>query len=158
VTSNQRAFLSMIAHSEGTDRALDPYRVCYGYRHTIVSLRDHPAVTGEWRGESLANLGPQYAHEISTAAGRYQINRPTWMQCKAALDLKDFTGPSQDDAALFLIKQCGYLDAVNAGDIQAAIQGCSPIWASLPGSAAGQPTRSLASLVDAYTELGGELA
>ena len=148
----------MIAHSEGTDRAPDPYRVCYGYRHTIVDLRDHPAITGEWKGESLASLGAQYAHEISTAAGRYQINRPTWLHCKAALHLQDFTGPSQDDAAIFLIKQAGFLDAVNAGDIQAAIDGCSGVWASLPGSKAGQPTRTVAALLDAYTELGGELA
>lgn len=155
---NQAAFLSVIAHSEGTDLQPDPYRVVYGYKHVIVSLRDHPAITGEWLGESLAALGPQYAHSISTAAGRYQINKPTWIHCKAALGLMDFTAASQDDAALFLIKQADALDAVNAGDIQAAIERCSNTWASLPGSTAGQPTRSLASLLDAYTELGGALA
>lgn len=155
---NQSAFLSMIAHSEGTDLQPDPYRVCYGYKHVIVNMKDHPAVTGEWLGESLASLGPQYAHSISTAAGRYQINKPTWLHCKAALRLMDFTQQSQDDAALFLVKQCDALDAVNAGDIQVAIERCSNTWASLPGSTSGQPVRQLAALLDAYKELGGQLA
>lgn len=156
--ANQSAFLSVLAHSEGTDLQPDPYRCCYAYRHVIVSFRDHPALTGEWLGESLASLGPQYAHSISTAAGRYQINKATWIHCRAALNLMDFTPASQDDAALFLIKQADALDAVNAGDIQAAIERCSNTWASLPGSSAGQPVRTMASLLDAFTELGGALA
>jgi muramidase (phage lysozyme) len=158
MTQNQQAFLAMISHSEGTDRAPDPYRVCYGYQHTIVSLSDHPAITGEWKGESIANLGPQYAGEVSTAAGKYQINRPTWLNCKVALNLRDFTGPSQDDAALFLIKQKGALDLVNGGQVAAAITLCHGIWASLPGGTSGQPERSFADLIHAYGDAGGAFA
>lgn len=155
---NQQAFLAMIAHSEGTDRAPDPYRVCYGYQHTIQDLRDHPAITGEWKGESIANLGPQYAGEVSTAAGKYQINRPTWIQCKAALNLRDFTGPSQDDAALYLIKKAGALDILNGGQVAAAITLCHGLWASLPGGNSGQPERSFADLIQAYGDAGGAFA
>jgi len=52
---NVRAFLTMIAKAEGTEGRGDPYRVCYAYAHTVKDLRDHPAVTGEWRGQRLTD-------------------------------------------------------------------------------------------------------
>lgn len=158
MTPNMAAFLSMIAHSEGTDRAADPYRVCYGYKHTIVSFADHPAITGEWRGESLASLGALYVNKISTAAGRYQITKPTWLWIKGELHLTDFTPPSQDDAAVFDIKHAGALDLVNAGRVADAINRCHQIWASLPGSTSGQPQTSFANLMTSYVGAGGAFA
>lgn len=155
MTPNMAGFLTMLSHSEGTDRAADSYRVCYAFHHTIVDLRDHPSVTGEWKGESLASLGPQYAHSISTAAGRYQLIKPTWLDCKAALHLPDFTAPSQDDAAIYLIKQKGALDLVNSGRVAEAINLCHGVWASLPGSTSGQPQTSFAALMNAYSAAGG---
>jgi lysozyme len=158
MTPNVAAFLTMISHSEGTDRGTDPYRICFGFKHVIQSLADHPAVTGEWAGEPLDFLGPAYAGKISTAAGRYQITRPTWLGLQAILHLPDFTGPSQDDAAIQLIKDRGALDLINAGDIQTAIRACAGEWASLPGSKSGQPQNKLGLLVDAYQSAGGALA
>ena len=155
---NVRAFLSMIATSEGTDRAADPYRVCYGYRHTIQDLIDHPAVTGEWMGESIANLGPKYSGMKSTAAGRYQIIKPTWVRCRNALRLADFSAASQDAAAVYLIKTRRALDAVQAGRIEEAISLCRDEWASLPGGSSGQPQQRLASLLESFTTAGGYLA
>lgn len=155
---NLAAFLAMTRHSEGTDKAPDPYRVVYGYGHTIKDLSDHPAVTGEWHGESLANLGPAYAGKISTAAGAYQIIVPTWRTCKRILNLPDFTGPSQDAAATELIREAGALDLVNAGRVAEAIGKCHGIWASLPGSTSGQPQRTMADLVHAYAGAGGAFA
>lgn len=155
MTPNTAAFLTLISHSEGTDLVPDPYRCCYGYSHTLISLSDHPAITGEWMGEDISKLGPQYLGKVSTAAGRYQINRPTWETCKAALRLRDFTPPSQDDAALQLIKEAGALGLVNAGMIGDAITKCSGIWASLPGSVAGQPTKTFAQLLQTYSGAGG---
>ncbi len=155
---NLAAFLAMISYSEGTDRAGDPYRVCYGYRHTIADLSDHPAVTGEWRGESIANLGPQYAGKVSTAAGRYQLIRPTWLACKKALGLTDFSPESQDKAAAYLIKGRHALDDVIAGQVGDAIGKCSPEWASLPGANYGQPERRVSQLVAAFTDAGGVMA
>jgi lysozyme len=148
----------MIRHSEGTDRAPDPYRVCYGYQHTIVDLSDHPAVTGEWHGESLAGLGPAYTGKVSTAAGAYQIIAPTWRVCKSILHLPDFTGPSQDAAALELIREADALDPVNNGLLAIAIARCRDIWASLPGGSSGQPERTLAMLTQTYTGAGGAVA
>jgi muramidase (phage lysozyme) len=160
--ANVIAFLSMIAYSEGTDRAADPYRVTYGYRYTIKSLSDHPAVTGEWRGERLpdavcsaAGYGPGC---VSTAAGRYQLIRPTWLACKRALGLQDFSPDSQDAAAVYLIRQRGALDHVKAGRIGEAVAACRQEWASLPGAGYGQPERRLAGLVDAFRGAGGVLA
>lgn len=156
--ANAQAFLAMIAHSEGTDRAADPYRVCYSYRHTIKDLSDHPAITGEWPGESIASLGPAYAGKISTAAGKYQIIKPTWLTCKRALDLPDFSPASQDLAALYLIKRRGALDDIQAGYIAEAIAKCRNEWASLPGGDSGQPQRQLDALLAVFSNAGGFVA
>lgn len=160
--ANVRAFLSMIAAAEGTNRGADPYRVCYGYKHTIKSLSDHPAVTGEWRGERLpdavcseAGYGPGC---VSTAAGRYQLIRPTWLACKRALGLASFSPDSQDAAAVYLIRQRGALDAVKAGRIAEAVQLCRREWASLPGAGYGQPERRLSALLESFVVSGGVLA
>ncbi len=168
---NEKAFLTMISHSEGTDRPPappDPYRCCYAFTHVIMSLSEHPCVDtpahpAEWAGESLASLDkpgeiPRYQHSISTAAGRYQIIKPTWLTCKAALGLKDFTGPSQDNAAIWLIDQKGALGLVQSGRLVEAIGLCHGIWASLPGSMSGQPQKTMAQLVNAYRDAGGAYA
>ena len=159
---NIGAFLSMIAFAEGTQRAADPYRVTFGYRHTIADLSDHPAITGEWKGERLsdamcrgAGLSPGC---VSTAAGRFQIIRPTWAACKKALNLPDFGPASQHAAAVYLIKQRGALDAVVAGDVAQAVDLCRAEWASLPGNGAGQPQRRMDELMAAYESAGGVLA
>ena len=148
----------MISHSEGTDRAPDSYRVCYGFKHTIMSLADHPAITGEWAGEPLDNLGPSYAGMKSTAAGRYQLIKPTWQSLKARLFLSDFSADSQDAAALELIREKGAMDLIYGGQVADAIALCHGIWASLPGSTSGQPQKSFADLIHAYSNAGGAFA
>jgi muramidase (phage lysozyme) len=163
VTQNQLAFLAMLSHSEGTDRANDPYRVCYGFSHTIVDLSEHPAVETpthpvEWAGESLASLGPAYAHSISTAAGRYQINKPSWLEGQAVLRLPSFAATCQSDWTLWRIKKAGAQDFVNAGEIEGASAKLCGVWASLPGGDSAQPERSLAYLIDFYTQAGGQPA
>jgi lysozyme len=159
---NQAAFCSMLSHSEGTDRAADPYRVVYGYEHTIVSLADHPAVTGEWKGARLpdqtciaAGFSPGC---VSTAAGRYQITKPTWVRLKGILRLANFGPEAQDDACLQLIKERGALDLVNSGAIAQAVRLCRSEWASLPGGTSGQPEQLLANLLTSFTGAGGVLA
>jgi muramidase (phage lysozyme) len=160
--TNVRAFLTLIAWSEGTDKAADPYRCCYAYRHTLVDMSEHPAVTGEWKGERLpdamcrkAGIKPPC---VSTAAGRYQLIRPTWVTCRDALDLPDFSPDSQDRAAIHLIQKRGALDDVHAGRVAAAIVKCRLEWASLPGAGYGQPERAFAGLQEAYLAAGGTLA
>jgi muramidase (phage lysozyme) len=164
---NLAAFLTMIAHGEGTDRVCDPYRATFqgesspGIKkpmHLIMDFADHPAVTGEWKGESLAFLGPRYAGEISTAAGRYQITKPTWLRLKALLQLPDFGPASQDLACQQLIRERGALNLVLSGQVGLAITQCREEWASLPGGSSGQPQAAYADLLSAYGAAGGAFA
>jgi muramidase (phage lysozyme) len=167
MTPNLQAFLTMISHAEGTDRAPDAYRCCFGFKHEINDLAYHPAEirpdgSREWRGEQLpdamcidAGLPPPC---FSTAAGRYQIRLKTWLGLKAQLQLKNFSPDSQDDAAVQLLKDCGALDLIFANDIAAAITKCSGIWASLPGNPAKQPQKSFAQLLNVYQGAGGGFA
>ncbi len=160
--TNVQAFLSLIRYAEGTDRRADPYRVTYGYSHTIQDLSDHPVVTGEWSGKTLpdamcrgAGFGPGC---ISTAAGAYQFLSSTWKTCQRALGLPDFGPESQDRAAIYLIERRGALDDVRSGRIAEALQKCRREWASLPGAGYGQGERSLDSLLARFEQAGGMLA
>lgn len=157
----------MIRHSEGTDRAKDPYRVCYGYKHAIVDLIDHPAITGEWKGAD-GKVGEPLSDEMcrgvglspgcrSTAAGAYQIIRPTWVSIKNALHLPDFLPDSQDLACVEIIKRAGALAFIESGQFIEAVSACRRDWASLPGNTAGQPQRTYAALQDVYLSSGGVL-
>lgn len=159
---NLTAFLSTVSHAEGTDQADNPYAVVYGFTHTITDFSDHPAETGEWTGEILTDQQCRNAGVPpgcrSTAAGRYQINLPTWKTCKRALNLPDFSPASQDRAAAYLIYQDGALDMINGGQFADAIAKCRETWASLPGNSAGQPQKTLASLTSFYGDAGGAFA
>lgn len=160
--ANIAAFLAVIRQAEGTARAGDPYRVCYGYAHTISNMADHPAITGEWKGERLpdamcrnAGFGPGC---VSTAAGAYQIIKPTWANLRRALGLPDFGQASQDAAAVELIGRRGALEDVKAGRVAAAISKCRNEWASLPGNYARQGQRDLGTLVAWFEQSGGTTA
>lgn len=153
------AFLGTIAHAEGTDRAPDPYRVVYSFEHAIIDLSDHPTITGEWPGKVLtdaqcrnAGLSPGCK---STAAGKYQITRPTWVRLKGILTLTDFRAASQDLACVQLIAEVKAEDLVERGEFVQAVMQCRHTWASLPGNTAGQPQRTYAQLQDAYLSAGG---
>lgn len=159
---NARALLQAIKQAEGTANQADPYRVCFGYRHTVRSLADHPAITGEWFGEKLpdaqckaAGYGPGC---VSTAAGAYQFIKPTWVRLKAALRLPDFGPASQDAAALELLRESGALAHIRAGNLGAALNAARKTWASLPGAGYDQPERSLGYIQTAYLNAGGTLA
>lgn len=160
--ANVSAFLQMIQSAEGTAGAGDPYRVCFGYKHSIQDFTDHPALTGEWRGERLpdamcrnAGFGPGC---VSSAAGAYQIIKPTWANLKTALRLPDFSPASQDAACVELVRRRGALEDVKAGRITQAIAKCRNEWASLPGNYAKQGQRSVGDLIAWYQDAGGATA
>lgn len=160
--ANTAAFLAMIKQAEGTAGRGDPYRVCYAYAHTIQSFNDHPAITGEWRGEPLsaamcagAGLGPGC---VSTAAGAYQIIKPTWVNLKKKLGLNDFSPASQDAAAVELLRQRGALAYIEKGRFADAVNAARKEWASLTGAGYGQGERSLPWLQARFTDAGGVLA
>lgn len=161
-SDNVAAFLRTLQQCEGTATASDPYRVCYGYKHTVQSFADHPVVTGEWAGQVLsdsmcANAGFSSGCK-STAAGAYQIIRGTWHGLKSSLNLPDFSPSSQDLAAIELIRQKGALEDVKAGRVSTAINKVRNIWASLPNNSAKQGQRSEDQIIAWYQNEGGTLA
>jgi lysozyme len=136
--------------------------VCYGYRHNVRNMTDHPAITGEWTGEVLSpdmckNAGFGAGCK-STAAGAYQIIKSTWAKLKGTLDLPDFSAASQDSAAIELIRKRGALEDVKAGRLAEAVRKCRNEWASLPNNYAKQGQRSMTQIASYYTNNGGTLA
>lgn len=160
--TNLNSFLEMIMVSEGTRAGgRNPYATTYAYQFTIKNFSDHPANLG-WRGVPLsdkmcsnAGLGPGC---VSTAAGAYQINKPTWNRLRNKIDLPDFSESNQDSAAIELIDERGALNDVYAGRFDVAVNKVRKIWASLPGAGYGQGESSLAKLQAAYAAAGGKFA
>ena len=145
---NERAFLDMIAYSEGT-AGPNGYRTLFGGT-TFDSFANHPRQSFQFTDKAGRNLR-------TTAAGRYQFLARTWDELAKKLELSDFGPANQDAAALELIRQRGALRDVQAGRIQAAIAKVAPIWASLPGAGYNQPERKLSNLLASYTQAGGQL-
>lgn len=148
MSANLRAFLYLIRWCEGTSGE-DGYRIMFGGER-FESFNDHPrrAITKTLGGKPIT----------STAAGAYQFLARTWDECVRALNLPDFGPESQDKAATYLISRRGALQAVEAGDLDAAIRLCNREWASLPGSPYGQPVKTLAQCRDVFTKAGGTIA
>lgn len=157
--ANERAFLAAIRVGEGTS-ASNGYSILFGGA-TFGSFADHPAVLG-WRGGSLsdamcaaAGFGPGC---VSTAAGAFQINKPTWLRVSRKLGLTDFSPASQDAVALELISEKGALADVRAGRVEIAVGKVRKVWASLPGAGYGQGEVKLAAFVGNYANAGGAVA
>lgn len=151
---NLYAFLYMIRsaeHNQADALSGNAYRVFYG-GSTFHGTSDHPVLTGEKQGVRLPDefcravkLSPGC---VSTAAGAYQITKPTWMEFRRAGRwgpfLADFSNPSQDEAARRILFSDGVLPLIEEGNIELAIARASRRWASLPGSNAKQGGRSMA--------------
>jgi muramidase (phage lysozyme) len=128
------------------------YQIFYGGA-MFTDLSDHPVNTGEMKGVPLPAamcVAAGFADGVcvSTAAGAYQITRPTWNAIRQASSLgpylADFSPASQDEACRRLIVQKGAMPAIAAGDFQTAIGLLAGTWASLPGSHAQQNPKDLA--------------
>jgi muramidase (phage lysozyme) len=145
--ANLKAFLDMLASSEGTKgRGDDGYNVIVG-GELFKSYADHP--------RKLVHLN---AHLESTAAGRYQLLARYFDAYKAQLKLTDFSPVSQDTIAVQQIAERKALPDIEAGRIETAIYKCSNIWASLPGNNYGQHQNSISKLLAYYKAAGGQLA
>jgi muramidase (phage lysozyme) len=163
LSANAIAFLYLLSASEGTARYPNPYAVCFGGKYVIQDFSDHPAILGVWKGELLsdricrgAGLKPGCR---STAAGAYQIIKPTWAVLKKQLGLPDFYPPSQDTAVWvgLIDRVCRATNAIEKGDIELAIYLCRKQWASLPGAGYGQHENKKERLIEAYRTAGGML-
>ena len=112
-----RAFLDMLAYSEGTDNGRQPtnnhgYDVIVGGK-LFYDYSKHPGV--------YVKLNPRLT---SSAAGRYQILEKFAKHYMKQLKLPDFGPDSQDKIAIQLIKECKALDDIYAGRIHSAVYKC----------------------------------
>jgi muramidase (phage lysozyme) len=138
------AFLDMLAYSE-----IGPVMLANsddGYNVLVGSTPNHMLTFPDYHAHP-----DKLNHSLnSTAAGRYQIIWPTWRSLVHILHFTAFTPENQDRAAIQLIRDCGSIERLEAGDVEGAISMAAPIWASLPGSTAGQHTNSGIDLLNAF--------
>ena len=111
---------------------------------TFSSYSDHPRI-----------YNPKFN---STAAGRYQIIKGMYDAYKIRCGLNDFSPISQDTIAVQMIRERGALPDIEDGNLFNAVSLICPIWASLPGNAAGQHQNSTTSLMTAFIAAGGASA
>ena len=144
-----KAFLTMIAHSEGTLGIVgsdNGYNVLVGGT-LFKGYEDHPKI--------VVKLNKNLK---STAAGRYQILERYYYYYKHLLGLNDFSPESQDKIAIQLIKECKAINDVEDGNISSAIDKCKSRWASLPNSGYSQRENKKDDLIAYYKISGGQLA
>ncbi|WP_320206219.1 glycoside hydrolase family 24 protein [Burkholderia anthina] len=149
---NRQAFLDMIAQSEIGAALLA--ETDNGYNVLVGATPANPLTFSDYsQHPRIYN-----AKFNSTAAGRYQINWPTYQTVSRQTGLTDFSPDTQDAMALQLCSNKGALDDIDAGNIQAAIAKCAPVWASLAGAGYGQHENSMTNLVAWFTNAGGVTA
>lgn len=147
MSPNLKAFLDMIAVSEGTaGKGDDGYNVIVG-GSLFESYDDHP--------RKLVWLRPGLA---STAAGRYQLLKRYYDAYKKQLNLPNFSPLSQDLIAIQQIRERGALQDIEMGYITIAIDKVKNIWASLPGAGYGQHENKLDKLITSFINAGGTVA
>jgi muramidase (phage lysozyme) len=147
MSPNLKAFLDMIAVSEGTaGKGDDGYNVIVG-GGLFESYNDHP--------RKLVWIRPGLA---STAAGRYQLLSRYYDAYKKQLNLPNFSPLSQDLIAVQQIRERGALQDIEKGYIGVAIDKVKNIWASLPGAGYNQHENKLDKLIAAYKDAGGTVA
>lgn len=155
MNASRKAFLDMIAWSEGTSTHSltqhDGYDVIVtgvDGKRVFTDFSNHPFANG---GYVTVRTGPPPLN--STAAGRYQFLARFWNIYRTQLRLPDFGPDSQDTVALQMIRERGALPLIDAGDIEGAIQKCANLWASLPGNSYGQNPHKAEVLIAKYAEL-----
>ena len=97
INNQRKAFLDMLAWSEGTDNGRQKTRN-HGYDVIVggelfTDYSDHP--------HKLVTLNPK----LKSGAGRYQLLSRWWDAYRKQLGLKDFSPKSQDAVALQQIKE-----------------------------------------------------
>jgi muramidase (phage lysozyme) len=148
---NVSAFLHAIRLGEGTSDEEGYRRIVGGQLFDDFSR--HP-----FDGTSRPLVYLAKYDVYSSAAGAYQIIRPTWRNLLRLYDFPDFSPQWQDAAAVGLIDGRRALDEVLEGKIEEAIAYCRLEWASLPGSPYGQRTEKIDTVLAEYQTYGGQFA
>lgn len=146
MTLQLAAFLATIRKFESGDN----YSALYGGGN-FSGFSSHPNV------RRPINL-PGYEGKVSTAAGAYQINFPTYKDFAPKLGITDFTPESQDALAVAILNTTGAVHALGEGNLIEAFHLASKRWASLPGSNAGQHPKSINTAIAAFRSFGGSYA
>ncbi|HCY3233034.1 TPA: glycoside hydrolase family 104 protein [Escherichia coli] len=149
INPQRKAFLDMLAWSEGTDNGRQPTKN-HGYDVIVGG-----ALFSDYSGHPRQLVDLPRLKIKSTAAGRYQLLARYWDAYRKQLGLKDFSPASQDAVALQQIKERRALELIDSGDIRQAIDRCSNIWASLPGAGYGQFEHKADNLIAKFKEAGG---
>lgn len=157
---NRRAFLDMLAVSEGTSTS--PATKNKGYDVIVTGVDRKPEIFTDYADHPFA-LGRKSKvinsrGLTSNASGRYQFMLKDWAHYRNQLGLKDFGPESQDLWALQLIRERGALPLIDLGQFDLAVKRVKNLWASLPGAGYGQPEHGIAKLQAAYLQAGGTFA
>ena len=131
INNQRKAFLDMLAWSEGTDNGRRKTRN-HGYDVIVggelfTDYSDHP--------RKLVTLNPKLK---STGAGRYQLLSPLVGCLPQAAPERLLSPKSQDAVALQQIKREWRLPMIDRGDTVRQSTVAANIWASLPGAGYGQ--------------------
>lgn len=161
MTPNLRAFLDMLALSEGT--ATSPATKDRGYDVIVTGINGKPEIMTSYGTHPFAGgRAPKPVNKnglTSTASGRYQFLVRDWGFYRLKLNLPDFGPDSQDKWATQLIKERRALDDIETGHFIVAVGKVSNLWASLPGANyPGQRMHGMTELEDAYERAGGMFA
>lgn len=137
-----KAFLDTIAYAEHTFGRSE-YAAKFP-RKQFESFKDHPRTVEciDFKGQKLC----------SSAAGRYQFLTRTWDALVPRIKATDFGPYAQDRGALVLLSDRKALDDIKSNKLEKAIERVRNLWASLPGSPYGQPTRTMHELWAFYIE------
>jgi muramidase (phage lysozyme) len=118
----------------------------------VISAPNNPSLVGQFN-VTVTNFAqhPNILVQVqpglnSTAAGRYQFLYRTW----TGLNLADFGARNQDIGAVMLLQQAGSINPLLTGDVRTAASNANGIWASLPNSPYGQPTRAMTDFQTQY--------
>lgn len=169
MNTNRKAFLDMLAVSEGTSTSKytknNGYDVIVigtdGVHELITDFSTHPFANNTRPSKVFNSKG-----ETSSASGRYQFMKKDWAHYRDQLSLDDkalypdgaFSPAAQDAWAIQLIRERSALPLIDHGSFDLAVSRCRNIWASLPGAGYGQHENSLAKLQAAYIKAGGQFA
>lgn len=166
MNTNRKAFLDMLAVSEGTSTSKVSKRNGYdvivigtdGVHELITNFSTHPFADGSRPSKVFNARG-----ETSSASGRYQFMKRDWAHYRDQLKLDDktiypdgaFSPKAQDAWAIQLIRERSALPLIDFGSFEVAVARCRNIWASLPGAGYGQHENSIEKLKAAYIKAGG---
>ena len=148
INTQRKAFLDMLAWSEGTDNGRQKTRN-HGYDVIVggelfTDYSDHP--------RKLVTLNPKtQINRRRTLSASFLLVMPT----ASSLVAERLLSEKPDAVALQQIKERGALPMIDRGDIRQAIDRCSNIRASLPGAGYGRLEHKADSLIAKFKEAGG---